>query len=281
MQCRHSRSHEFPRTLLTTNGREWTRIKAEHSCLFAVVFRRLWLRLRRAVFLAFFAAQAPADFGPMSNAILISNNISRGRVNAFDPKSGGFLGPLRDANGNPIEIDNVWVAVRSGRRPEWRAQSVVLHRWPERLCQRNLRRHHVRTINSPQDDLETRCRNFFRSAELDRATRLGFTRLTASWRRSTRRSSTGSRSIRPLRYDWNALSPGLYRPNGISCPTIHEFSNCSRLPISRARSTNCCPHRSCRFCHCWRAGTTSLPVSVNVFPSCQASSAALTVPAPQ
>ncbi len=53
-------------------------------------------------------AQSPADFGPMSNAILISNNISRGRVNAFDPKSGGFLGPLRDGNGNPIEIDNVW-----------------------------------------------------------------------------------------------------------------------------------------------------------------------------
>jgi uncharacterized protein (TIGR03118 family) len=53
-------------------------------------------------------AQAPADFGPMSNAILISNNITQGRVNAFDPKSGGFLGPLRDADGNPIEIDNVW-----------------------------------------------------------------------------------------------------------------------------------------------------------------------------
>jgi hypothetical protein len=47
-------------------------------------------------------------FGPMSNAILISNNISRGRVNAFDPESGAFLGPLRDVNGNPIEIDNVW-----------------------------------------------------------------------------------------------------------------------------------------------------------------------------
>jgi uncharacterized protein (TIGR03118 family) len=53
-------------------------------------------------------ALAPADFGQMSNAILISNNISRGRVNAFDPNSGGFLGPLRDADGNPIEIDNVW-----------------------------------------------------------------------------------------------------------------------------------------------------------------------------
>ena len=53
-------------------------------------------------------AQAPADFGPMSNAILISNNIPRGRINAFDPSTGAFLGPLRDTSGNPIEIDDVW-----------------------------------------------------------------------------------------------------------------------------------------------------------------------------
>jgi uncharacterized protein (TIGR03118 family) len=53
-------------------------------------------------------AQAPADFGPMSNAILVSNNISKGRINAFDPTSGAFLGPLRDASNKPIEIDNVW-----------------------------------------------------------------------------------------------------------------------------------------------------------------------------
>lgn len=53
-------------------------------------------------------AKAPADFGPMSNAILISNNTPRGRINAFDPNTGAFLGPLRDANNNPIEIDNVW-----------------------------------------------------------------------------------------------------------------------------------------------------------------------------
>jgi uncharacterized protein (TIGR03118 family) len=53
-------------------------------------------------------AQAPADFGPMRNAILVSNNIPRGRINAFDPTSGAFLGPLRDASGKPIEIDNVW-----------------------------------------------------------------------------------------------------------------------------------------------------------------------------
>lgn len=53
-------------------------------------------------------AQAPPDFGPMSNAILISNNIPRGRINAFDAQTGKFLGPLRDAQGNPIEIDDVW-----------------------------------------------------------------------------------------------------------------------------------------------------------------------------
>src|SRR4029077_5730724 len=51
---------------------------------------------------------APADFGPMSNAILISNNISRGRINAFNPETGQFLGPLRDANGKVIEVDNIW-----------------------------------------------------------------------------------------------------------------------------------------------------------------------------
>lgn len=58
-------------------------------------------------------ALAPADFGPMSNAILISNNTSRGRINAFDPNTGAFLGPLRDASNKPIEIDNVW-AVQFG-----------------------------------------------------------------------------------------------------------------------------------------------------------------------
>jgi uncharacterized protein (TIGR03118 family) len=53
-------------------------------------------------------AKAPANFGPMSNAILISNNISRGRINAFNPETGKFLGPLSDASGHPIEIDGIW-----------------------------------------------------------------------------------------------------------------------------------------------------------------------------
>jgi len=41
-------------------------------------------------------AMAPASgFGPMSGALLISNNTSRGRIDAFDPVSGAFLGSLR------------------------------------------------------------------------------------------------------------------------------------------------------------------------------------------
>jgi uncharacterized protein (TIGR03118 family) len=53
-------------------------------------------------------AQAPADFGPMSNAILVSNNDTQGRINAFDPNTGAFLGPLRDANGQVIEVNEIW-----------------------------------------------------------------------------------------------------------------------------------------------------------------------------
>jgi uncharacterized protein (TIGR03118 family) len=59
-------------------------------------------------------ALAPADFGPMSNALLITNNTPRGRINAFDPKTGAFLGPLRDTSGKAIEIDDVW-AIQFGR----------------------------------------------------------------------------------------------------------------------------------------------------------------------
>ena len=53
-------------------------------------------------------AVAPADFGPFSNAILIANNIPKGRINAFDPVTGEFLGPLRDPSGQAIVFDQVW-----------------------------------------------------------------------------------------------------------------------------------------------------------------------------
>ncbi len=53
-------------------------------------------------------ALAPADFDPFSNAVLIANNIPGGRINAFDPETGTFLGTLRDVAGKPIVIDQVW-----------------------------------------------------------------------------------------------------------------------------------------------------------------------------
>jgi uncharacterized protein (TIGR03118 family) len=53
-------------------------------------------------------ALAPPNFGKFSNAVLIGNNIKDGRINAFDPSSGSFLGTLTDASGAPISIDQLW-----------------------------------------------------------------------------------------------------------------------------------------------------------------------------
>lgn len=53
-------------------------------------------------------AKAPANFGPFSNALLVANNVPDGRINAFDPNTGAFLGTLRDATGQAIVINQVW-----------------------------------------------------------------------------------------------------------------------------------------------------------------------------
>jgi uncharacterized protein (TIGR03118 family) len=53
-------------------------------------------------------AMAPPDFGPFSNALLVANNIPKGRIDAFDPNTGAFLGVLRDVHGQAIEIDQLW-----------------------------------------------------------------------------------------------------------------------------------------------------------------------------
>jgi uncharacterized protein (TIGR03118 family) len=44
---------------------------------------------------------APADFGKFAGALLVGN-FGDGRINAYDPSSGNFLGQLEDANGIPI-----------------------------------------------------------------------------------------------------------------------------------------------------------------------------------
>jgi uncharacterized protein (TIGR03118 family) len=52
-------------------------------------------------------ALAPADFGAFSGDLLVAN-FGDGRINAFDPKSGQFLGQLSDANGHPITNVGIW-----------------------------------------------------------------------------------------------------------------------------------------------------------------------------
>lgn len=52
-------------------------------------------------------ALAPADFGRFSNALLVGN-FGNGRINAFNPKDGHFLGELKDKRDHPIAIDGLW-----------------------------------------------------------------------------------------------------------------------------------------------------------------------------
>jgi uncharacterized protein (TIGR03118 family) len=53
-------------------------------------------------------ALAPSNFGPLSNTLLVSNNSTDGTINAFDPKSGDFVGTIRDERGEKIILNNLW-----------------------------------------------------------------------------------------------------------------------------------------------------------------------------
>ena len=54
-------------------------------------------------------ADAPRNFGPLSNTLLVSNNVNReGTINGFNPVSGQFVGTIRDTNGKAIFIDQLW-----------------------------------------------------------------------------------------------------------------------------------------------------------------------------
>jgi uncharacterized protein (TIGR03118 family) len=52
-------------------------------------------------------ALAPANFGTFSNDLLVGN-FGDGRINAFDPATGAWLGALAGGNGTPIAIDGLW-----------------------------------------------------------------------------------------------------------------------------------------------------------------------------
>jgi len=53
-------------------------------------------------------AIAPADFGALSNALLISNNTNKGTINGFDPNTGKFIGTVTNSSGNPVVIHQLW-----------------------------------------------------------------------------------------------------------------------------------------------------------------------------
>ena len=57
-------------------------------------------------------ALAPAGFGKFGGALLVGN-FGDGRINAYNPNTGGHLGQLRTTNGKPIAIDGLW-ALRFG-----------------------------------------------------------------------------------------------------------------------------------------------------------------------
>jgi len=53
-------------------------------------------------------ALAPKNFGPFSTALLVSNNLPDGVVNAFNATTGKFLGTLSDSSGKALKIEQVW-----------------------------------------------------------------------------------------------------------------------------------------------------------------------------
>src|SRR6266581_2269010 len=53
-------------------------------------------------------ALAPSNFGQFSNDLLVGN-FGNGRINAYDPNSGAFLGHLQDQNGRVLSIDGLWM----------------------------------------------------------------------------------------------------------------------------------------------------------------------------
>jgi uncharacterized protein (TIGR03118 family) len=50
---------------------------------------------------------APKSFGSLGGDLLVGN-FGNGHINAFDPKSGQFLGPVEKSGGGTLRIDGLW-----------------------------------------------------------------------------------------------------------------------------------------------------------------------------
>jgi uncharacterized protein (TIGR03118 family) len=55
-------------------------------------------------------AIAPASFGPLAGDLLVGN-FGDGWVNAFNPATGAYDGPLTDTSGQPIAIGDLWALI--------------------------------------------------------------------------------------------------------------------------------------------------------------------------
>ena len=63
-------------------------------------------------------AAAPANFGKLSNTVLIANNIDHSStINAFNVLTGQFVGPVKDSTGKDIAIDELWAITFGGGTP--------------------------------------------------------------------------------------------------------------------------------------------------------------------
>jgi len=53
-------------------------------------------------------AVAPSNFGPLSNTLLVVNNLNAGVINGFDLTTGAFMGTIKNVAGKPIKINQLW-----------------------------------------------------------------------------------------------------------------------------------------------------------------------------
>jgi len=74
-------------------------------------------------------AMAPSDFGAASGDLLIGNFGGAGRINAFKPGSGRFVGALRGTKGRPIAIEGLW-ALKFGNGTIGTPQSLLFTAGP-------------------------------------------------------------------------------------------------------------------------------------------------------
>jgi uncharacterized protein (TIGR03118 family) len=65
-------------------------------------------------------ALAPSNFGPLSGALLVSNNTSKGTINAFNMTTGALVGTIKNSKGTPITINGQSGSAEEPRQTERR-----------------------------------------------------------------------------------------------------------------------------------------------------------------